>query len=178
MDAFLGSTPFIFGKKQSAVAAETHVLLVKFVDLGHETLHNGGQANGFLNSHRHIANPEFNRRVERVYAQIPPDFLGIVYGSGLDHQVNISVKFGHTAEIAGDSGTREFYKDLLAVRFEARLTAYPEGRVGRKRIHVRQEISHNVLDPYALFPVRNAYMNVKSEDKVGAGNISEVADDF
>src|SRR5690606_13056020 len=141
MDAFLGCTPFIFGKKQSAVAAETHVLLMKFVDLGHEALHNGGQANGFLNPHRHVANPEFNGRVERVNAQIPPDFLGIVYGSGLDHQVNISVKFGHTAEITGDSGTREFYKYLLAVRFEPRLTAYPEGRVGGKGVHMRQERS-------------------------------------
>src|SRR5690606_19808328 len=158
MDAFLGCTPFIFGKKQSAVAAETHVLLVKFVDLGHETLHNGGQANGFLNSHRHIANPEFNRRVERVNAQIPPYFLGIVYGSGLDHQVDVSVKFSNAAEITGYSGAREFNKNMLAVGLEPCLAAHPEGRIGRKRIHMRQEIPHDVLDPYALFPVRNAYM--------------------
>ncbi len=104
-------------------------------------------------------------------------FLGVVEAVGLDEDVDESFKLAVTGEGIGDVGARKFVEDLGAIALEAGVVAAPEGRVGREREQVGQEIAHRVHDADGGLAVLDADVHMQAEDEVGAGDGLQIFDD-
>ena len=68
-------------------------------------------------------------------------------------------------------------EDLAAIRFQPRVHAQPEGRIGRKRQDVRQKIARVVHQLDRGLAVFHADVHVQAEDQVGPRHQLQVFDD-
>ena len=174
LDAVAGGAPAVLVDQAGAVGAETEVVAVELVELGDDGLHDRGEADGFVHSHRDVAHAELQRVEERVEADVPPDLLRVVDAPGLDEQVDVAVELLDGLEQVGDAGARKTLEDLQAVGGEAGVAADPERRVGGQREDVRQEIARGVLELDGGLAVGHADVDVQAEDEVGAGDLLEI----
>src|SRR5579862_598584 len=99
---------------------------------------------------------------------VPPDFLAIIDAARLDQQVDEGFVVGPVGEGVWNAGAREALEDFAAIGFEARPHAHPEGRIGRQRQDVRQEVPHGIHDVDGGVAVFDADMHMQPEDQVGA----------
>lgn len=62
-----------------------------------------------------MSHTEFEGAEERVRADVPPDFLGVIDAIGLDQQLDEVLVLAPAGEIIGNIGAGKFVKDLAAV---------------------------------------------------------------
>ena len=137
-----------------------------------------GDGDGLVSAKRDVADADFDGVEEGMRANVPPDFLGVVDGVGLDEEVDVAFELGVAGEAVGEVGAGEVFEDLGAVALVAGLHAEPEGRVGGEREDVREEVAQGVHDADGGFAVFDADVDVEAEDEVGAGDELEVFDDL
>src|SRR5580704_10929107 len=106
----------------------------------------------------------------RVRPDVPPDLLGVVDALGLHQQIHEALVFTPAWKIVRNVGARKFVEYFAAIRFQARVHAQPERRVGGERQNVRQEIPRRVHQMNGRFAILDAHMHVQSENQIGPGH--------
>ena len=178
VEAVADGAEFVFHQERPRVLAEVLIGGMEAVEIGCGGLDERGDGDGFFSAERDVAGADFDGVEERMRANVPPDFFGVVDAVGAHKQADVVFKFGVAGEGVGDTGTWKILKDFGAVAFVAGVEAEPEGRVGGERHDVGQKIAHRIHDADRGFTVFDADVHMEAEDEVGAGDELEIFDDL
>ena len=178
VEAVADGAEFVFHQERTGVMAEVLVGGVEAVEIGRGGLDERGDGDGFFGAERDVAGADFDGVEERMRADVPPDFFGVVDAVGAHQQADVVFEFGVAGEGVGDAGARKIFKDFGAVAFVAGVEAEPEGRVGGERHDVGEKVAHRIHDADGGFAVFDADVDMEAEDEVGAGDELEVFDDL
>ncbi len=148
------------------------------VEIGGGGLDERGDGDGLFGAERDVAGAHFDGVEERMGANVPPDFLGVVDAVGADEEADVVLEFGVAGEGVGDAGAGEVLEYFGAVAFVAGVEAEPERRVGGEGHDVGKKVAHRIHDANGGFAVFDADVDVEAEDEVGAGDELEIFDDL
>src|SRR5579859_1844099 len=73
VDAIAACPPFILVYKGAGILDIVHIQQAQLVDLYTDRLEEGGDTDGLVHGHRHVADAELHRIEEWMDAEIPPD---------------------------------------------------------------------------------------------------------
>jgi len=177
IEAVAGGAPLIFHDEGAAVEAEALVVGVELIEFGDGGLEEGGDGNGFVEAHGEVHDAELEGGEVGVWADVPPDFLGVVDAVGFDEEVDEVSVFAPGGEVIGDVGAGELIEYFAAVTFEAGLEAEPEGGISGEAEDVGDEVAGGIHDVDGGFAVFDADVDMEAEDEVGAGDGLHVLDD-
>ena len=178
VEAVADGTELVLHEEGAGVLAEVLIRRVEVPELAGGGLDEGGDGDGLGCGEGNVADANLDGVEERMRADVPPDFFGVVDAVGLDEEVDVLLELGVAGEAVGEVGAGEVFEDFGAVAFVAGLHAEPEGGVGGEREDVREEVSDGVHDADGGFAVLDTDVDVEAEDEVGAGHELEVFDDL
>ena len=104
-------------------------------------------------------------------------FFAVVDAVQVDEQVDVVLVLAPRAEVIGHAGARKAPEDRRAVRLQAGVAAQPEGRAGRERQQVRQEVARRVHDVDRGRAVRHRDVHVHAEDEQRSRQLLQLLDD-
>src|SRR6267142_3406089 len=118
--------PLVLLDELRRVLAEANVALAQHEELCADRLDQRGDAEGLLDLCGRVADPELDRRVEGVRAQVPPDLLAVVDALRAYEELDVVLELVIRGELRRDAGTWEALPDDLAIRLEASRAREPE----------------------------------------------------
>jgi hypothetical protein len=123
VDAVADGAEFVLHQKGAGVLAIVDVARVEVPELAGGGLDERGDGDGLLRAEGDVADPDFDGVEERMGANVPPDFFGVIDGVCLDEEVYVAFELGVAREAVGQVGSGKVFEDLGAVALVAGLHA-------------------------------------------------------
>src|SRR5467141_3527428 len=177
IDAVSRRAPLIFFDQCAPVQPPAQIALVEAVQLHNDRLCERGDGHGLFDPRRDIKHAEFQCAEHRVRAHVPPNLFSVVDAIQLHEKIHEIFVRTPRFELLRHTGPREPAKHRRAEGLQSGISAHPEGRTGRKRQEVRQEIAHAVHHVDGRLFVRHGHVNVHAEDEQRPRQLTHLFDD-
>src|SRR5262249_21191559 len=127
-----GRAPLVLLDERPGLGCDLAVPLVSIRERRHETLAEGDEPRDVRKPRLRVADPHLDRAECRVRPQVPPDVRVVRERVGLDTALDEELELLPGRERRRHPAPGEWIENLDSGRRKARVTAVPEGRVGRK----------------------------------------------